>query len=119
MATPAAARLSRPTTLAAEAQTCIYLFQRCLQKAALVHPRELSMVESQLARFSVWAGNMKVFGPSRQSLDHRLREAPDVRTTFLLQLVTLPLHIQTCTSWHSRLCFGPHPQNHLADRTPP
>lgn len=86
-----------PTTLASIAETCIASFQQCLHKAASVHSRELSLVEDQLARFSVWTGNIRVFGSSRQSLDHRLREAPEVRDTLVALLEAINYRIKTCT----------------------
>lgn len=89
-------RPQEPVTLAIKAQTCIACFQRCLQKAALVHPRELSMVEDQLGRFTLWTGSMRVFGSSRQSLDHRLREAPDVQDTFVALLEAISYRINKC-----------------------
>lgn len=92
-------RQQKPTTLASKAQECVASFQQCLNKAACVHPRELSLVEDQLARFSVWAGNMRVFGSIRQSLDHRLREAQEVRDTFDALLEAIKYRIENCMSY--------------------
>lgn len=83
-------------SLASKAEECIASFQQCLYKAASVHPRELSLVEDQLARFFAWIGNMRVFGSMRQSLDHRLREAQDVRDTFDALLETIRYRTETC-----------------------
>lgn len=85
-----------PTTLASKAEECMASFQQCLHKAASVHPRELSLVEDQLARFSVWTGNMRVFGSMRQSLDHRIREAQDVRDTFDALLEAIKYRTENC-----------------------
>lgn len=89
-------RQQKPNTLASKAEECIAAFQQCLNKAASIHSRELSLVEDQLARFSVWAGNMKVFGSMRQSLDHRLREAQDVRDTFDALLEAIKYRTENC-----------------------
>lgn len=58
-------------TVASDAEACLRSFRKCLEHAAAVHPRELSLIEDQLARLSLWIGNIRVFGPGRQSLDHR------------------------------------------------
>ncbi|OIW32349.1 hypothetical protein CONLIGDRAFT_593596, partial [Coniochaeta ligniaria NRRL 30616] len=88
------------------AETCIASFQQCLHKAASVHPRELSLVEDQLARFSVWTGNIRVFGSSRQSLDHRLRESPEVRDTFVALLEAIEYRVETCKCTLQTLADG-------------
>ncbi|KAG7408215.1 hypothetical protein Forpe1208_v012365 [Fusarium oxysporum f. sp. rapae] len=64
--------------ISACANDCLESFQKCLFSAASIHPRELSMVEDQLARFSSWANGIGVFAPGSASMDHRLRYAPDV-----------------------------------------
>lgn len=83
-----------PATVAALAQICTTEFQKCLDKAATIHPRELALVEDQLARFLVWTANIKVFAPGRESLDHRLREAPDVQDIIVGLLEGLEYRIQ-------------------------
>ncbi|KND87725.1 hypothetical protein TOPH_07645, partial [Tolypocladium ophioglossoides CBS 100239] len=93
-----AVRPQKQATAASKAETCTTSFQQCLHKTASVHARELSLVEDQLARFSLWSGNIRVFGSSRQSLDHRLREAPDIRDTFIALLEAIIYRIETCTS---------------------
>ncbi|KAI7764031.1 hypothetical protein LZL87_006413 [Fusarium oxysporum] len=64
--------------ISACANDCLDSFQKCLFSAASIHPRELSMVEDQFARFSSWANGIGVFAPGSASMDHRLRYAPDV-----------------------------------------
>lgn len=89
-------RQQQPRTLASKAEECMASFQLCLNNAALVQPREFSLVEDQLARFSIWAGNMRVFGSMRQSLDHRLREAEEVRDTFDALLEAIKYRTEKC-----------------------
>ncbi|KAM5347582.1 hypothetical protein ACJ41O_007406 [Fusarium nematophilum] len=86
-----------PTTVAGSARSVAESFQQCLNKAACIHARELSLVEDQHARFSVWAANIRVFGSGRDSLDHRLREASDVQDAVAGILETLDYRIQTCS----------------------
>ncbi|CCF42269.1 serine/threonine protein phosphatase [Colletotrichum higginsianum] len=83
-------------TIADLARSCLERFQKCLNKAADVHPRELTLVENQVARFSVWAANIGVFAPGRGSLDHRLREAPDVQDAVGGLLEALGLRALSC-----------------------
>ncbi|KAK1975650.1 hypothetical protein LZ30DRAFT_764133 [Colletotrichum cereale] len=85
-----------PTTIAELARLCVGSFQQCLDKAADVHPRELTLVENQSARFSVWTANIGVFASGRESLDHRLREAPDIQDAVGGLLEALELRAQIC-----------------------
>ncbi|KAJ5494666.1 Serine/threonine-specific protein phosphatase/bis(5-nucleosyl)-tetraphosphatase [Penicillium fimorum] len=66
-------------TIADAARLCLTSFQQCIQQAAYISPRVISLVEDQMARFSLWTANIGVFAPGRASLDHRLREALEVR----------------------------------------
>lgn len=83
-------------TVAESAGSCLRSFQQCVEQAASVHPRELSLVEDQRARFSVWTANIGVFAPSRASLDHRLREASDVQDAVIGLLEALAFRILSC-----------------------
>ncbi|KAI7909502.1 hypothetical protein M0657_011814 [Pyricularia oryzae] len=67
----------QPTVSGAVA-LCLEEFKLCLDTAAALGPEELSLIEDQLARFSVWTANMAVFVPGRASMDHCLRQAPEV-----------------------------------------
>ncbi|RSL87648.1 hypothetical protein CEP52_015473 [Fusarium oligoseptatum] len=85
------------TTVAASARSCGESFQNCLNKAAKIHHRELSLVEDQHARFAIWAANIRVFSAGRDSLDHRLREASDVQDAVIGLLQALDYKIQSCS----------------------
>ncbi|KAF6830082.1 serine/threonine protein phosphatase [Colletotrichum musicola] len=69
----------KPSSVEGYVRSCLVSLDLCLQKAAKIHPREHSMMEDQFARFCVWKDNIGVFSHGRSSLDHRLREAPEVR----------------------------------------
>ncbi|KAK2778737.1 serine/threonine protein phosphatase [Colletotrichum kahawae] len=58
--------------------------------------RELSLVEDQFARFSVWAATLRIFGANDTCLDHRLREASDLRDMVVGLLNILTHRIQHC-----------------------
>ncbi|KAF5009899.1 hypothetical protein FDECE_3884, partial [Fusarium decemcellulare] len=91
-------------TVAGSAQSCVESFQDCLNKAsnadkitASHHPKpSLVQVEDQLARFSLWTANIRVFGPGRGSLDHRLREAHDVQNAVIGVLQAVNYRVKTC-----------------------
>ncbi|RSL45374.1 hypothetical protein CEP54_014294 [Fusarium duplospermum] len=85
------------TTVATSARSCSESFQNCLNKAAKIHHRELSLVENQHARFAIWAANIRVFSAGRDSLDHRLREASDVQDAVIGLLQALDYKIQSCS----------------------
>ncbi|RSM19543.1 hypothetical protein CDV31_001703 [Fusarium ambrosium] len=84
-------------TVAASANQCLESFQQCLFSASAVHPREVSMVEDQLARFSSWATSIGVFAPGSASMDHRLRYASEVQSVVTGLLESLNYRVQTCS----------------------
>ncbi|WAO95821.1 C3H1-type domain-containing protein [Fusarium falciforme] len=84
-------------TVAASANQCLESFQQCLISASSVHPREVSMVEDQLARFSSWATSIGVFAPGSASMDHRLRYASEVQSVVTGLLESLNYRVQTCS----------------------
>ncbi|KIL87806.1 hypothetical protein FAVG1_08685 [Fusarium avenaceum] len=85
------------------AKSCLESFQQCLDDASkadkvissLVPKLSLVRIEDQLARFSLWAANLRVFSTSRDSLDSRLREAPDVKEAIIGLLQALDYHAKT------------------------
>ncbi|KAL7951537.1 hypothetical protein V8C42DRAFT_304373 [Trichoderma barbatum] len=80
------------------ASRCIRSFQQCLPAAASIHARESALVEDQLAKFSLWTANFKVFASGRESLDHRLREVLDIQDAIIGVLEALDYRIMSCTS---------------------
>ncbi|KAL2670015.1 hypothetical protein Neosp_014894 [[Neocosmospora] mangrovei] len=103
MATMAAGSLPAITTVAGSARACSESFQNCLNKAAQIHHRELSLVEDQHARFAIWAANIRVFSAGRDSLDHRLREASDVQDAVVGLLQALDYEVQSSSNILERL----------------
>ncbi|KAI1427238.1 hypothetical protein F5Y12DRAFT_180747 [Xylaria sp. FL1777] len=84
-------------TIAERTDSCFKSFQHCLNEAATIHSRELSLVEDQLARFSLWSSNIRVFAAGRGALDYRLREAPDVQDAVVGVLEALDYLVQDCS----------------------
>lgn len=86
------------------AQKCFESFQNCLNSASKSDKPNapwpklpLVRVEDQLARFQLWAANIRVFSTGRDSLDYRLREASDVKTPIVALLQALDFRIKTGT----------------------
>ncbi|EJP65929.1 ankyrin repeat domain-containing protein 52 [Beauveria bassiana ARSEF 2860] len=63
-------------TIAEHAAQCSSLFQRKMAMTDIVP--DPTIVDDQLARFTLWANNMDVYGPLNVSLDYRLRYSPTV-----------------------------------------
>lgn len=55
-----------------------------------------SLLDDELARFTIWTNMMGVFAGARASMDHRLRETPEVRDAVVDVLEGLLEHIETC-----------------------
>ncbi|KAL7917438.1 hypothetical protein ACQKWADRAFT_306811 [Trichoderma austrokoningii] len=68
-----------PATISGRARACFISFHECLRQIAPLDPQKQSLVENEFARFSVWTSNIGVFASGRASMDHRLREAPDIQ----------------------------------------
>ncbi|OAR00409.1 hypothetical protein LLEC1_01352 [Akanthomyces lecanii] len=63
-------------TIAEHATRCSSLFQRKMAIADIVP--DPTVMDDQLARFTLWGNNMDVYGPPNVSLDYRLRYSPTV-----------------------------------------
>ncbi|KAI6752490.1 hypothetical protein HG530_013859 [Fusarium avenaceum] len=61
-------------TIAEHATQCQSLFNKYIVMPEIVP--DPTIMDDQLARFSVWASNMDVYGPPNVSLDYRLRFSP-------------------------------------------
>jgi hypothetical protein len=63
-------------TIAEHATQCNSLFYRYMVVPEIVP--DPTVMDDQLARFTLWASNMDVYGPLNVSLDYRLRFSPTV-----------------------------------------
>ncbi|KAI2632320.1 hypothetical protein GGR54DRAFT_583057 [Hypoxylon sp. NC1633] len=63
-------------TIAEHALQCSNLFKKYMAMPRIVP--DPTVMDDQLARFTLWASNMDVFGPLNISLDYRLRYSPTV-----------------------------------------
>ncbi|KAL5608601.1 hypothetical protein FOVSG1_003282 [Fusarium oxysporum f. sp. vasinfectum] len=61
-------------TIAEHATQCQSLFQKYMAMPEIVP--DPTIIDDQLARFSLWVSNMDVYGPLNVSLDYRLRFSP-------------------------------------------
>ncbi|KAL6814869.1 hypothetical protein J3E69DRAFT_346210 [Trichoderma sp. SZMC 28015] len=99
---------AKKPTIAIHATQCLESFQQCVFRASPIHPRELSVVEDQVARLSTWAASIGVFSPGRASIDHRLRYAPEVQSVVTGLLESLDFRIRACSDVLDTLGkFGP------------
>ncbi|EXF78839.1 pfs domain-containing protein [Colletotrichum fioriniae PJ7] len=81
-------------TIADNVKSCMLLLEECMLKAASIHPREVSLIENIVARFSVWVESIGVFSKGRASLDNRLREVHDVQDIVQSLLKALAFHLE-------------------------
>ncbi|KAF5241965.1 hypothetical protein FANTH_8925 [Fusarium anthophilum] len=63
-------------TIAEHALKCTEIFQKNMALPNIVP--DPTIMDDQLARFTLWASNMDVFGPPNISLDFRLRYSPNI-----------------------------------------
>lgn len=63
-------------TIAEHAVQCNSLFRKYMVLPEIVP--DPTIIDDQLARFTLWASNMDVYGPLNVSLDYRLRFSPTV-----------------------------------------
>lgn len=84
-------------TLAGFAERAFGLLQDCLRSATSLHPWDLASVEDQLARFSLWTSSIGAFAQGQASMDHRLRDTPDVYDAVMSLLEALSESVQNCT----------------------
>ena len=63
-------------TIAEHAAQCNSLFHTYIALPELVP--DPNIMDDQMARFTLWASNMDVFGPLNVSLDYRLRFSPTI-----------------------------------------
>jgi hypothetical protein len=89
-------------TIAEHATQCQSLLHKYMVMPKIVS--DPSIMDDQLARFSLWASNMDVYGPLNVSLDYRLRFSPtaadiihqllDIICETLLSCEYFPHHFQ-------------------------
>ena len=63
-------------TIAEHALQCDSLFQSRMASPDITP--DPTVMDDQLARFTLWASNMDVYGPPNVSLDYRLRYSPTI-----------------------------------------
>ena len=85
-------------SIAETARKCARSFDNCLVQTDSLDIVQQSLVEDQLARFSIWASNIGIFAPQKASMDHRLREAPEIRIVVISLLDALNDRVQQCKS---------------------
>ncbi|KAH9228669.1 hypothetical protein K456DRAFT_1846233, partial [Colletotrichum gloeosporioides 23] len=75
---------------------CLRLFETCLHKAASIGPKQLSLVDDQVAKFCIWGDSVGIHSTGRGSFDYRLRDAPSARDVVLGLLEGLSYRLEYC-----------------------
>lgn len=96
MADTSSAPEEEKISVAAAANKCLESLQKCLSQAPSTHPREMSMIEDQMARFSIWTSGSDVFAPDQASMDHLLRHDPEMHSIAIGLLNSLNYRIGKC-----------------------
>ncbi len=81
-------------TITEHAARCSHLFKKYMAVLEIVP--DPTLMDDQLARFTMWTSNMEVFGPLNVSLDYRLRYSPT-----LVEIIHQLLEV-ICDSLESR-----------------
>ncbi|KAL7928499.1 hypothetical protein V8C35DRAFT_325906 [Trichoderma chlorosporum] len=77
---------------------CLESFRQCLLGVSSDHhPREFSVLEDQMARFSTWIASVEALAPNRTSIDQRLRYAREVQNSVAGLLESLDYRIRGCS----------------------
>ena len=87
------------SSIAESSSRCFTSFNQDIRQSASVHPREYSLIENELVRFSIWTSSIGAFAPGRASVDHRLREVPEVRDVVIGLLNSLNEGTEECESF--------------------
>jgi hypothetical protein len=95
---------SQPT-ISERARTCFISFNECLRQIAPLDPQKQSLIENEFARLSIWTSNIGVFASGRASMDHRLREAPDVQRLVIGLLKLINGRIEQCMCTFYLCCY--------------
>jgi hypothetical protein len=111
-------------TIAEHATQCQSLLHKYMVMSEIVP--DPTIMDDQLARFSLWASNMDVYGPLNVSLDYRLRFSPiaadiihqllDIICDTLLSCEYIPYHFRM--DWRSKLIRVSTTVKPIADRRP-
>ena len=85
------------------ARSCVALFTARLDEQTLFPAKdqfdeELDCLETQSARFNLWADNIGALAEGHASLDYRLHEYPDLENLVRDQLSAIQKHLKRCKS---------------------
>ena len=104
------------TEILERAQTCIGLFHNVLStisgRERLDPNAELAaLIDDQLGRFNIWAGNIGVFANTYTSLDYRVRDIPQIKDLIVQQLDGLAKYLKhgtylVATQYNQALTFS-------------
>lgn len=93
-----AGKVDETRTIAHAAQCCLQTLNNCIGIAEDLGPKELSLIQHQLVRFSLWLSSIGVFALDRASIDYRLRDCSDTHRLVKSLVQVLNGHLQKCQS---------------------
>ena len=83
-------------TIAEHALQCSHAFKKYMAVPRIA--LDSTLMDDQLARFTLWASNMDIYGPLNVSLDYRLRYSPTV-VEIIHQLLDVISNSLTSRKW--------------------
>ena len=94
------------TSILRATQQCIQFFRRGLPRSSRgmlspLDPGSQAILENQMGRFKIWAGNIGVFAAGTASTDYRLRQDQDIRDVMIQMLARLKKHLEQLISLSS------------------
>lgn len=87
-------------TIAEHATQCNTLFHRYMAVPQILP--DPTVMDDQLARFTLWTSNMDVYAPPNVSLDYRLRFSPTVVEIIHQLLDVIVDTLTSCKDWRAR-----------------
>ncbi|KAJ0115598.1 hypothetical protein J7T55_010421 [Diaporthe amygdali] len=91
-----AGKVDETRTIAHAAQCCLQTLNNCIGIAEDLGPKELSLIQHQVVRFSLWLSSIGVFALDRASIDYRLRDCSDTHRLVKSLVQVLNGHLQKC-----------------------
>lgn len=94
------------TSILRATQQCIQFFRRGLPRSSRgmlspLDPGSQAILENQMGRFKIWAGNIGVFAAGTACTDYRLRQDQDIRGVMIQMLARLKKHLEQLISLSS------------------
>lgn len=94
----------RPRSISSWAHICDKLFRELWHKESLFQ----DILQAERDKFSLWASNIGVFAELQLSLDFRLRDLDDIKSSIVAQLIIISSHLTRLTQVFASQLEGLH-----------